>query len=58
MSYDLSDPETLGRELKAVKAARRETGWKKAYVINWDIEKEVDGIKLIPLWRFLLEEDY
>ncbi|BAD86011.1 predicted ATPase, AAA superfamily [Thermococcus kodakarensis KOD1] len=58
VSYDLSDPETLGRELKAVKAARRETGWKKAYVINWDIEKEVDGIKLIPLWRFLLEEDY
>ncbi|MDK2915034.1 MAG: uncharacterized protein PWQ79_1949 [Thermococcaceae archaeon] len=58
VSYDLSDPETLGRELKAIKAARRETGWKKAYVINWDVEKEVDGIKLIPLWRFLLEEDY
>lgn len=58
VSYDLSDPETLGRELKAIKAAKRETGWKKAYVINWDVEKEVDGIKLIPLWRFLLEEDY
>ncbi|WP_367883962.1 ATP-binding protein [Thermococcus sp. JCM 11816] len=59
VSYDLSDPETLWRELRAIKAARRETGWKKAYVINWDIEKEVDGIKLIPpLWRFLLEEDY
>ncbi|MBP1911559.1 ATP-binding protein [Thermococcus stetteri] len=58
VSYDLSDPETLGREVRAIKAARRETGWKKAYIINWDIEKEIDGIKIIPLWRFLLEEDH
>ncbi|WP_167910029.1 MULTISPECIES: hypothetical protein [unclassified Thermococcus] len=58
MSYDLSDPETLRRELRAIKSSIQTTGWKKAYVINWDIEKEVDGIKLIPLWRFLLEEDH
>lgn len=58
MSYDLSDLEIFGREFKVVKVVRREMGWKKVYVINWDIEKEVDGIKLIFLWRFLFEEDY
>ncbi|ASJ08222.1 ATPase [Thermococcus siculi] len=56
VSYSLNDPETIRRELRAIKAARRETGWKKAYIINWDVEKEIDGIRLIPLWRFLLED--
>ncbi|QDA30477.1 ATP-binding protein [Thermococcus indicus] len=55
VSYDVSRPETLERELKALKKAKRLFGWEKAKLITWDIEKKTDGIEIIPLWRFLLD---
>ncbi|WP_297065482.1 ATP-binding protein [Thermococcus sp.] len=55
VSYDLSNPETVNRELKALKKAKKLFRWKKAALITWDTEKIVDGIEIVPLWRFLLE---
>jgi len=55
VSYDVPNPKTLNREIKALKKARREFGWENAKLITWDVEKNVDGIEVIPLWRFLLE---
>lgn len=55
VSYDVSGPETMERELRGLKKAKRLFHWEKAVLITWDTEKEVDGIEVIPLWRFLLE---
>jgi len=55
VSYDVSNPETMERELKALKKAKRLFRWEKAVLITWDTEKKVDGIEIVPLWRFLLE---
>jgi len=38
-----------------LKKAKRTFGWKNAKLITWDVEKETDGIEIIPLWRFLLD---
>ncbi|WP_058938513.1 hypothetical protein [Thermococcus celericrescens] len=56
VSYDVSDPETFGREVRALKKAMCEFGIKRARLITWDVEKSVDGVEIIPLWRFLLED--
>ena len=45
----------MNRELKALKKAKKLFHWKKAVLITWDVEKIVDRIEIIPLWRFLLE---
>ena len=55
VSYDVSSPKTMERELKALKKAKRTFGWKNAWLITWDVEKKVDGIEVVPLWRFLLD---
>ncbi|WP_456367079.1 ATP-binding protein [Thermococcus sp.] len=55
VSYDVSNPETMERELKALKKAKRLFRWEEAVLITWDTEKKVDGIEIVPLWRFLLE---
>ncbi|WP_297458848.1 ATP-binding protein [Thermococcus sp.] len=56
VSYDVSNPETMERELKALKKAKRIFHWEKSVLITWDLEKRVDGIEIVPLWKFLLEE--
>ncbi|WP_297501267.1 ATP-binding protein, partial [Thermococcus sp.] len=55
VSYNISNPETMERELKALKKAKKLFHWEKAILISWDTEKKVDGIEIAPLWRFLLE---
>ncbi len=56
VSYDVSSPDTFNREIKALKKAKKEFGWENAMLITWDVEKKVDGIEVIPLWRFLLDD--
>ncbi len=55
VSYDVSNPETMKRKLRALKKVRKLFHWKKAVLVTWDAEKKVDGIKIVPLWGFLLE---
>ena len=55
VSYDVSSPRTMERELKALRKAKRFFGWENAKLITWDVEKKVDGIEVVPLWRFLLD---
>lgn len=46
--------ETLKRELKAIKEASRLLPAHEKVLITWDDEGEIEGVKLIPLWRWLL----
>ncbi|MFH1257173.1 MAG: ATP-binding protein [Candidatus Diapherotrites archaeon] len=61
--YDLSEPETKKRELKALLNAGKEFNCKKLSIITFDytaeethkFEKTKFKIKFIPLWKWLLE---
>ncbi len=53
VSYDIEDPDTRKRELKALEKAGEELNCKNKTVITWDYEEEGE-IKFIPLWKWLV----
>ena len=53
------DPEksaaTFNREMNAIKFARqKKKGIHDCTIITWDDEGEIDGIRIIPVWKWLL----
>ncbi len=55
VSYDISNLNTLNRELNALKEFMGKKNISNAYLITNDVEKEIDGIKIVPLWKFILQ---
>ena len=55
VSWELSSPGTEERELKALKDARNEIKVDDCIVVTWDDEREVDGIRIVPAWKWCLE---
>ncbi len=57
-SYDISNPDTLQREIKALVEAGEELEVSKLTLLTWDEKREVkkDGmaIQLIPMWEWLI----
>ena len=56
VAWEMSSPDTEARELSALKAARNEIKVDNCTVVTWDDEREVDGIKIVPAWKWCLEE--
>ncbi len=58
VSYDVSSPDTLSREIKALVEASEELNSGELIILTWDEEKEKKRkgktIKFIPLWKWLL----
>ncbi len=54
VSYDVSDPDTLKREVDAIQIASAELKCKKKTVITWDYEENGET-RFVPLWKWLLE---
>ena len=54
VSYKIDDPKTLNREILALKEAMQKYHVNESYLITSDEEKEIEGIKIIPLWKFLI----
>ena len=58
VSYDVSSPDTLSREIKALVEASEELNSGELTILTWDEEKEEKKkgktIKFIPLWKWLL----
>lgn len=52
VSWDLSDELTFTREMKALKDAMSETGIEDGTVVTWDDEREIDGIRIVPAWKW------
>ncbi len=51
-----SDKENIKkREIQALLKASKELNCKKLTIITWDYENEENGIRYIPLWRWLLQ---
>lgn len=55
VSYDLSSPKTMKREIMAITEAMKEFGLSNGKIITKDYEGEKESIKFIPLWKWLLE---
>lgn len=55
--YDLTNPDTEQREIKALMEAGAELGAEKLTVITWDQKKEVkkdtQTVRFVPLWEWL-----
>lgn len=56
--YDIEDPDTKQRELKALKKASLELDCSDLLVVTWDYEGEemFNNMKIVyvPLWKWLL----
>ena len=61
VTLSLEDPTTRKREIKALIKASNHLHCKNLMIITWDEEskEEIDGVSidLIPIWRWLLEEE-
>ena len=53
VSYKIDDTKTFNREVTALKEAMEKLKIDKAYLIS-DEEKEIENIKVVPIWKFLL----
>lgn len=48
---------TRDREFSALIDARRETGIEDCSIVAWDEESEKDGIRVVPAWKWCLEQN-
>ena len=56
VAWDMSSPGTEARKLSALNAARNEIKVDDCTVVTWDEERETDGIKIVPAWKWCLDE--
>ena len=54
VTWDMSDKQTFAREMNALKDAMAETGIKDGTVVTWDNEREIDGIRIVPAWKWCI----
>ncbi len=58
--YNVEDPQTKERELKALVKASKELGCNNLWVITWNYENKEEyknkEIRFIPLWKWLLND--
>jgi uncharacterized protein len=47
------NPENMQRELAGIKQAIAETGAEKGFIITYNQEDTLDGVELIPAWKWL-----
>ena len=56
VAWDLSLKSTETRELSALKDARDEIKVSDCTVVTWDGEGESEGVRIVPVWKWCLEE--
>ena len=52
VTWDMADKQTFAREMNALKDAMSETGIKDGIIVTWDDEREIDGIRIVPAWKW------
>ena len=55
VSWELSSRATEQRELAALRDARGEIMVDDCTVVTWDEERDADGIRIVPAWKWCLE---
>jgi predicted AAA+ superfamily ATPase len=55
--WDIRNPDTRNREIHALAEAKRELGSKTNTIVTWlDEDTSVEGIAILPAWKWLLTE--
>ena len=57
VAFDVSDGRTLDREVRALRSAGEQFKDLAQTLVTWDHEKTLDGIHVVPAWKFLLQVD-
>ena len=55
VTWDMSDKPTFEREMRALKNAMAETGIKDGTIVTWDDEREIDGVHIVPIWKWCIK---
>ena len=55
VAWELSEEKTSDREFAALRNARREIRVEDCTVVTWDSEGSSDGIRIVPVWKWILE---
>ena len=54
VTWDMSDKPTFAREMKALTEAMAETGIADGTIVTWDDEREIDGVRIVPAWKWCI----
>ncbi len=54
VTWNMSDRQTFAREMNALMDAMSETGIKDGMIVTWDDEREIDGIRVVPVWKWCI----
>ena len=54
VSWDMADEQTFEREMKSLREAMAETGIEDGTVVTWDDEREIDGVHVVPAWKWCI----
>ena len=52
VTWDMSDKTTFAREMKALTEAMAETGIGDGTIVTWDDEREINGVRIVPAWKW------
>lgn len=54
--WELGEEKTRRREFRGLQLAMKSLGIDTGTIVTWDTEEEThDGIRVVPLWKWLLE---
>jgi len=56
VSWELSSAATEQRELTALKDARSEIKVNDCTIVTWDDERDEEGVRIVPAWKWCLEQ--
>lgn len=48
--------DNIDREIKGLQAAKQETGAKEGFIITFNQADNIDGVELIPVWKWMLND--
>ena len=57
VAWSLSDDPTFKREIKALREAMQETGIEDGSIVTWDDEREIDGVRIEPAWKWCIAQN-
>ena len=58
VAWTINDQETLNREKAALEQAQKTLHIDDCVIVTWDDEAELEsGIKVVPVWKWLLQEN-
>lgn len=56
VSWELSSSATAQREITALKDTRGEIKVDDCTIVTWDEERDEDGIRIVPAWKWCIEQ--